>query len=131
MAFKFSKRDQVRKTELLAQAREKHSFLCERIEAFNAQVAAARGSVEAAANEYGQAVAQLQQFAHAMAEEQGQVFAGRKDRWKDGESGEAVRGWIDAYYAFRPKTPETELPAEIEHPDDDLLSDYEELPDAP
>jgi hypothetical protein len=131
MPLKFSKREQIRKTEMLAQAREKHTIVCARIEAFNAMMEAARVSVEEASRDYATAVAHLQQFTEAMAEEQGLAFAGRADRWKDGDGGVAARDWIDVYRAFKPVMPEIELPQEIEHPDDDLLSDFEELPDAP
>jgi predicted TIM-barrel fold metal-dependent hydrolase len=63
MSFKLSKRDSLGKTELLAQAREKHIVVCAQIDAFNAMMEAARESIEGARKEYAVAVGQLQDFA--------------------------------------------------------------------
>jgi hypothetical protein len=131
MSLKLSKKDQFRKTEFLAHAREKYTVVCARIDAFNAMMEAARESIEEANREYCASVVQLQQFAEAKAEEQASSLASKTDRWKAGEQGETARDWIDAYQAFKPEVPAIELPQEIEHPDDDLLSGFEELPDAP
>ena len=62
MLFQLSKRDQSRKTELLAAARDKYSELSAAIDAFNAAAEAAGKVVKAADGEYARAVAQLQAF---------------------------------------------------------------------
>ena len=61
MSLKLSKKDQFRKTEFLAHAREKYTVVCARIDAFNAMMEAARESIEEANREYCASVVQLQQ----------------------------------------------------------------------
>ena len=131
MPFQLSKRDQVRKTDLLAAARDKFSELSAAIDTFNAAAEAAGKIVTAAAGEYARAVAQLQAFAAEVARDQaaglkasGAAGKGRQDR-------NGVQGWIDAYAGFAPVCPVIGLPDEIEQPDEGLLTDFEELPDSP
>lgn len=131
MSFKLSKRDQARKTELLAVARERYSELSGAIDAFNAAVETAGGAVRAAAGAYAGAVAQLQAFTAGVARDQAAALktnggAGRGHQGRDG-----VKDWIDAYASFAPLHPAIGLPDEMEQPDEELLTDFEELPDSP
>ena len=131
MLFQLSKRDQSRKTELLAAARDKYSELSAAIDAFNAAAEAAGKIVTAAGGEYARAVAQLQAFTAAIARDQaaGLKASGGPGRRRQDRNG--VQGWIDAYASFAPVRPVIGLPDEIEQPDEGLLTDFEELPDSP
>ena len=131
MDFKLSKRNHILKTEVLARAREQHSSLCNQIDSFNAVVQSARTSIEAAARDYDAAVAGLRQFVETIAEEQAGAFDSKGDRWKGGVQANLAREWIDRYEGFQPVAPELNFPQEMDYPDDDLLSDFEELPDSP
>jgi hypothetical protein len=46
MSFKLSDKDRLEKTELAAEALEKHIVVCAQIDAFNVMLAAARESIE-------------------------------------------------------------------------------------
>ena len=131
MSFKLSKKDQFKKTELLAYARERYMIICCHIDAFNTVVEAARQSLDEARRDYYESVMTLQQFATGKGEEQETGFVGRSEQWKTGAEGGVTREWISAYKAFKPELPNVALPKDIEYPDDDLLSSFEELPDAP
>lgn len=131
MSFQLSKRDQVRKTELLADARERYSELSGAIEAFNAAVEAAGGAVRVAADAYARAVAELKVFTAGVACHQAAALkanggVGRRRQRRNG-----VQDWIDAYASFAPTDPVIGLPGELEQPDEGLLTDFEELPDSP
>jgi hypothetical protein len=129
--FKLSKTNQILKTEVLARAREKHVLLCTQIDSFNVVIRSARASVDIALRDYTAAAVELRRFAETMAGEQARVFDSKSERWKRTLRAELARDWIDRYSGFQPVAPELQLPLEIEYPDDDLLSDFEELPDAP
>jgi hypothetical protein len=131
MSFKLSKRDSLGKTELLAQAREKHIVVCAQIDAFNAMMEAARESIEGARKEYAVAVGQLQDFAAKTARTGSEALHARSQSWQQSPDGLEVREWIACYEMFRPEVPTIELPQEIEGLNDDLLTDFEELPDDP
>jgi hypothetical protein len=129
--FKLSKTNQILKTEVLARAREQHALLCIQIDNFNAVVRSARVSIDAALRDYTAAVAELRHFAETMAGEQAGELDSKSDRWKRTLRAESARDWIDRESGFQPVAPERRLPLEIESPDDDVLSNFEELPDSP
>ena len=129
--FKLSKTNRILKTEVLARAREQHALLCIQIDSFNAVVRSARALIDIALRDYTAAVLELRHFAETMAGEQAGEFESKSDRWKRTLRAELARDWIDRYSGFQPVAPELQLPLEIEYPDEDLLSDFEELPDAP
>lgn len=131
MSFKLSKEDSLGKTELLAQAREKHIVVCAQIDAFNAMMEAARESIEGARKEYAAAVGQLQDFASRTARAGSQALEAKPAIWQKSPAGVEVRDWIACYEAFLPVVPTVEIPQEIEGVDDLLLTDFEELPDDP
>jgi hypothetical protein len=131
MSFKLSKRDSLGKTELLAQAREKHIVVCAQIDAFNFMMDAALESIEGARKEYAAAVVQLQDFATRTARTGSKALQAKPQSWQHSAAGVEVREWIACYEAFRPDVPKIEVPQEIEGLDDDLLSNFEELPDDP
>ena len=131
MPFELSKRDQVRKTELLAAARDKFSELSAAIDAFNGAAEAAGKIVKGAAGEYARAVAQLQAFTAEIARDQAAGLKARGAAGRGRQDRNGVQGWIDAYASFAPVRPVIRLPDEIEQPDEGLLTDFEELPDSP
>jgi hypothetical protein len=131
MPFELSKAAFLAKTELLAQAREKHTVVSVQVDAFNAMLDAARESIEGACRDYAAAVAELERFAKETAREQGVALDAQPAAWRESEDGNAARDWIAAYAAFKPIVPKVDLSPEIETLDDELLSHFEELPDSP
>ena len=131
MSFKLSKKDQFKKTELLAYARDRYMMICCHIDAFNTMLEAARHSLDDATQEYFDAVMKLEQFATGRGDEHEIGFMGTSENWRAGAQGAITRDWISAYKAYKPELPDVALPEDIEYPDDDLLSLFEELPDAP
>ena len=131
MSFRLSKKDQFRKTELLAYARERYMVICSHIDAFNTTLEAARQSLDEASRDYYESIIELQQFATGRGDEQESGFMGTSEQWRAGAQGAMTREWIRAYKAYKPDLPDIALPEDIEYPDDDLLSLFEELPDAP
>jgi hypothetical protein len=128
MSSGLSPENRVRKTDLLANARENYTLLCERIIEFNAVLETARGSVEAALADYAQAAKRLEHFKETMREEQLQALAADGDYPE--RHGSAL-DWLELWASFRARLPTVELPTSVAVPGDDLLSYFEELPDCP
>ena len=128
---RLSKKNRILKTEVLARAREQHSALTKQVDDFNAVVRAAQAVIDGAVRDYNAKLEELQRFAGAMAEEQAIASTRIDHQSSGGPSAELLEWWINAYRAFRPGPLTVRLPQEIERPDDDLLSHFEELPDAP
>ena len=131
MAFQLSRKDQRGKTELLSYVREKHLVVCAQIDACNAVMEAARNQIRAALQEYGSGVEQLQAFASRIEAVGTRAFEAQSEGWQTSSEGIAVREWIACYRSYKPEVCRLALPPEIETLDDGLLSDFEELPDAP
>lgn len=132
MPLKLTKTDQTRKTELMAAAWEKHAAMCEQIDQFNSKAQEERAAIEAfAGTAYEDALTALREFAEGIAADANEAFAVKSERWQQCDKGEAARAWIDAYEAFDPERPEIEWPNEVEHPSDGVLTEFEELGDAP
>jgi hypothetical protein len=131
MSFKLSKEDSIGKTELLAQALERHIVVCAQIDAFNAMLEAARETIEGARQEYAAAVEQLRDFAEMTARTGREALAAKPQKWQESAAGEEVRDWLALYEAFRPEVPTIEYPQEIDGLDEVLLTNFEELPDDP
>lgn len=131
MSFKLSKEDSIGKTELLAQALERHIVVCAQIDAFNAMLEAARETIEGARKEYAAAVEQLRDFAERTARTGREALAAKPQKWQESAAGEEVRDWLALYEAFRPEVPTIEYPQEIDGLDEVLLTNFEELPDDP
>ena len=131
MSFKLSKEDSIGKTELLAQALERHIVVCAQIDAFNAVLEAARETIEGARMEYAAAVEQLVDFAERTARMGREALAAKPQEWQESAAGEEVRDWLALYEAFRPEVPTIEYPQEIDGLDEVLLTNFEELPDDP
>lgn len=124
----FSPENRIRKTDLLANAWEKHALLCDRINEFNEVLTAARASVEAAWADYAKAAGDLESFKEAMREEQLRMLAADEER---SERDESTLEWLGLWAAFQARVPQLALPTSVTPPDDDLLSYFEELPDSP
>ena len=131
MALRLTRRQQTRKNDLMAAAWQKHTALCDRIDAFNARLSAERQAVEAAEASYIAALAELGHFAEEVAANGHEAFAERSARWQEGRGGQAARDWVNAYQAFKPALPAVRLPEDLDYPDDDALGEFEELGDHP
>jgi hypothetical protein len=128
MSLTFSKRNRLHKTELLAQAREKHSVLCVAIDTFNSMIRAGHATVAEASGAYASAVNELHHFARSMAIEQTLLFERSAERSNCERCQEAWH-WISTYRTFTPEVPDLAMPQTVEYPDDDLLTEFEELSD--
>ena len=131
MALRLTRRQQTRKSNLMAAAWQQHTVLCERIDAFNARLVAERHAVQAAEARYRAALAELGRFAEEVAADGHVALAQRSARWREGHGGQAARDWVNAYQAFKPALPAIRLPEDLDHPDDDALGEFEELGDHP
>jgi hypothetical protein len=131
MAFKLSKEDSRAKTELLSQAREKYIALGAQIEAFNVMLEAARVCIDGAHKEYAASVTRLQDFAEKTAGAAGKALKARPKDWQESDAGIEIGDWTSCYQAFLPVVPAVVFPQEIDSLDDALLTNFEELPDAP
>jgi hypothetical protein len=131
MSFKLSDKDRLEKTELAAEALEKHIVVCAQIDAFNVMLAAARESIEGSRKDYAAAVAKLQGFTAKTARKGRKALTARPQQWQESEAGQNARDWVAFYEAFQPEVPTIDYPQDIERLDESLLSDYEELPDNP
>jgi hypothetical protein len=129
--FGLSRSESLLKTELMAIAWQAHAALCGEIETSVLSNARDRTRIRTAHLDYLKAIKSLERFTSEVVSKQRAALLHERANWQSTPDADAVGFWIAAYEAFSSTLAKLPSLSELEHPPEELLSAFEELPDCP
>lgn len=126
MAFKLSK-DQSSDWDIhITKVKDALKEVTDAVQAFNAAMKAARGTLQEMAEEYNTAVSEAKDFVNGIGEEWRAEFDEKSEAWQEGDKGQEVIGLIEAMENYSPEEFSFNDIEELEEPSEaDALEDLE------
>lgn len=131
MAFKLDKQEMARRDKLVEELRDGRGKLEDAVSTFNAAVEELKAGVVTALESYNEVVGETRGFVEDIASTADGQFDDKSEKWQEGDKGQQVREWIDAWQNEPFEDVEITFPEELELPDEESDHDgrLEALPE--
>jgi len=131
MAFKLSKADTERRDGYANDLRETASKLEDAVREYNDAVMTLRGPIEALLAEYNETLEEARGFAEDIATTAEGAFDDKSEKWQEGDKGQAVAEWKDAWASIELEPIEIEWPEDLAEPEFEHGDNLDALPVEP
>lgn len=127
MAFALTKALQTERDTLTSKLRDAATELASAIEAYNAAMEEQQNEVKEAQDTYNNALAELRVFRDERVEQWRGEYDERSEKWQESDKGGTVSSWLEGWEGMDLDDIEVTLPDEIDEPDMNHASEFEEL----
>jgi len=132
MAFKLTKAQIADREQLVTSLREKGEALNAAIVTFNETVAGQGEALTTAIQTYNEQLEEARSFVGTIAEDMRGEFDEKSEKWQEGDKGQEVQAWVEAWEGVDLEDVEVEIPEAIEEIDaDEDAGALEELTESP
>jgi hypothetical protein len=132
MAFKLDKQEIARRERLVGELTEARGKLQDAVSVFNAAVEELKAPLLAALESYNEVIEETRGFVEDIASAADGQFDDKSEKWQEGDKGQQVREWIDAWQNEPFDAIELSFPEELALEDEESDHDgrLENLPEA-
>jgi len=111
--FKLTKAQLEQRAAFVERLNDASTKIEEAVDAFNAQVAEEKATVEAAVTAYNEILSEVREFAGDIATQADQDISDKSEKWQEGERGQAAVEFKDAWEGLSLDDIEVEYPEEL------------------